>query len=202
MRLLLILFFVLPYFATAQEEPIETKQGLSFTPGLLVYLKHDNDFGNSFLTEAHDSKFPGSGFQFNFLRYRNFVFGLGMEFMTYKVVDITMAGNINKGTTSNVFFKTHYLLNLGDSWSLEPNLGIGGSRFRQKSKEKNLNGFSGTKFYAGTNFTYKFDDVIGVFAGLKYAFTKYQVNTAPEFENYFRNSSQIQAIFGISFTPE
>lgn len=197
MRVLFILIFIWPFLIFSQEQP--NKNTITFSANFLSYLKYDNNFGTHFLGDATKAQFPGFGLQFDFLKWQNLKFGLGVEFMPYDVVDITMAGNITKTNTRAYFSKFLYELKFGKSLIITPNIGIGSSRVRQKNNTTNLDGFNGIKYYVGTNITYQISEVIGVFTGVNYAFAKYQVNTAAAFESYFRNSSQMQILLGISF---
>ncbi|WP_435135456.1 hypothetical protein [Formosa sp. A9] len=198
MRVLFIIVFIWPFVAFAQKQSAENT--VRFSANFSTYLKYDNNLGTHFLGDATEAKFPGFGFQFDFLKYQNLKFGLGVEFMPYDVVDITMAGNIDKTDTRAYFGKFLYEIKLGESWRIAPNLGIGSSIVRQKTSTTNLDSFKGIKYYAGTNITYKLTEVIGLFLGVNYAFAKYNVNTAEAFESYFRNSTQMQILFGLSFT--
>lgn len=201
MKHILLLACLLPFVVFAQEEQAEESSPIfSAKPEFYLYVHNQNNFGNNFLSEANEPQFLGFGLQVNVLSAYNFKLGLGGEFIQYDVTNVALAGNIDQSFYHAIYMKLQYELDFGNKWAVEPLIGIGKTRIQQKNDDKDLDRFYGTSLYLGSNILYKITNHVAVYLGANYNFTKFDIKTARNYEDFFQKANQIQLQFGFIFS--
>ena len=207
--ILFLCFFVIQSFAqeTKKETKEQTKQEVKreswqsgnyvkFDAQLRIYLLQPIQFGNNALSKAHDSK-PGVGINMSFLNIQNFKIGAGYNFESYKITDKEIMGNFNYSNYSSVFANVNYETKITENISFHPNVGIGHVFLKQKSPSVHFKPQEGVEYRIGFVTDYKFNNTVSLFFGANYIYSKYKINTAPEYEKFFGNSQKLQLSIGL-----
>lgn len=201
MRKMSLFFLIIFQFGFSQEEEITQKPIFSFDHGFSVYLNKHINFGDNFLSEAHKSVI-GFGLQKNIINLYGFAIGAAYEFSVYKVTDKSIAGNIESANYSNISARVTYDYEISNQITLNPFVGLGGTRLKHHSSSSNSNNygsFSGTSYNAGLYFAFNFTEKMHLFAGINYSYVSYGIKSAPEYDAFFNNSNQIQIHLGVGF---
>jgi hypothetical protein len=201
MKKLVLFFLLIVQFSFSQEEESRQKPIFSFDHGFSVYLNKHINFGDNFLSEAHKSVI-GFGIQKNIVNIYGFAVGVAYEFSHYRVTDKSIVGNIESANYSNFSGRVAYDYEISTKFTLKPYVGIGGTRLKHLKNFGNANNFgsiSGTSYNAGINFAFNITNKTHLFTGVNYSYVSYEVNSAPEYDSFFNNSSQIQIHLGVGF---
>lgn len=197
-KITLLTIFFFSVFVFSQEEQTKNRRAVSPDHGFSVYLSKHGNFGENYLSKAHQS-IIGFGTHKNFINVYGFALGVEYEFNKYKITDKSLAGNIKYTNYSNLSFRLSYDYKLNEDFTLDPYIRIGGTQLRQRSSGRNFGRFEGTSYYLGVNLKYKLENNVHLFTGINYNYTSYQVNSNPEYQSFFDRSNQIQIHLGIGF---
>lgn len=190
---ILIIIFCLN-LSYAQEK--KTKPSLVFKPEFSLYAITPNNFGDNYLAKANKPHI-GIGSNFNFLQIQHFKLGMGYDYISYSVTDISRAGNIGSSRYNSFYGLLGYEIKLSNDIYLQPYWGFGSVKLNFKSGDRSYGHQTGNDFRIGCNFDYKLDKTISAFAGLGYVSSNYDINTAPEFVSFYDNSKMLQINIGI-----
>jgi hypothetical protein len=190
--LLLILFCL--NISYGQEK--KTKSILTFNPEFSLYAIIPNNFGDNYLAKANKPHI-GIGTNLNFIQVQHFKLGMGYDYISYSITDITKAGNIGSSRYNSVYGTLGYEIKLSNEFYLQPYLGFGSVKLNFKSGDRSFGHQTGNDFRIGFNLDYKLDKTISAFAGLGYLSTNYDVKTAPEYISFYDNSKMLQINIGI-----
>lgn len=199
-KIVLFLVMVLPCFLLAQNEEnsdSENTKSFSFKPQFYLYANHHINHGDNFLSDGHDASFVGIGLQLNLLKYQNFKFGIGWEYHNYNVINPATIGNIGYTFYTSVYGKIQYQWDVSKYWSIEPFIGSGATKIRQKYDDSDNDSFYGMNLYAGFNLTFKISPNISLFTGFNYNNIRFNVNTNKDWEDYFNKINQTQIQLGL-----
>jgi len=196
-----LLFFSVSLFA--QEAEVKEKKSwqsenfVKFDAQLRFQILYPIQFGDYALSKSYNSN-PGIGINMSFLNVKNFKIGAGYNIEFYKVTDKQTIGNFSTSNYSSVFATVNYELKMAEKISIYPNLGVGYAMLRQKAGGgSNFGKQDGTEYRVGFITDYKFNKTLSLFFGANYIYSKYQINTAPEYEKFFGNSQKIQLSIGL-----
>ncbi|MEL1241907.1 outer membrane beta-barrel protein [Flavobacterium flavipallidum] len=191
-----ILFVLLFCTKLSYGQEKNTKGILAFKPEFRLYGIIPNSFGDNYLSKANKPKI-GIGMNFDCIELKHFQVGIGYEHINYTVTDITKAGNINNSVYTSLYGKMGYEIKLSNNFNLKPYLGIGSAKLKFKSEDRNFGHQDGTNYRIGFNTNYKLTQLISAFAGVSYIYSKYKINTSPEFVSFYDNSKTIQLNIGV-----
>jgi len=193
-----LLFFCVSNFAQEIAENVSepSEKAIKFDAQVRFQVLYPIQFGDHVLSEAYDSK-PGLGFSMSFLNIKNFKFGAGYNIEFYKVTDKQLTGEFGTSHNSSVFGTVNYEVRVTEKFSVHPNVGMGYAVLRNKDKGSNFGKQDGTEYRAGLITDFKFNKTISLIFGASYIYTKYEINTAPEFEKFFGDSRKIQLSIGL-----
>lgn len=177
-------------------QEIKTSSIISFKPEFRLNAIIPNNFGDNYLAKANQSNI-GIGANINFLDFRHFQLGMGYDFISYSVTDVTKAGNIESSRYNSVYGILGYESQLSDKFYLQPYLGFGSVKLNFKSDDRSFGHQTGNNFRIGFNLDYKLDKTICIFAGLSYISNNYDIKTAPEYISFYDNSKMLQINIGI-----
>lgn len=196
--LLFMCLIVIQSFAQeTKKESWQSGNYVKFDVQLRVYLVQPIQFGNHALSKAHEAR-PGAGINMSFLNIQNFKIGGGYNFESYKIIDKQMMGNFNYSNYSSIFGNVNYEIEVAKNISFHPNIGIGYAFLRQKTAGVlHIQPQEGVEYRIGFVTDYKFNKTFSLFCGANYIYSKYEINTAPEYEKYFGNSQKLQLSIGI-----
>lgn len=198
--LVFLLFFSLSFFAqeveTEEKKSWQSENFVKFDAQLRFQILYPIQFGDYALSKAFHSN-PGIGINMSFFNVKNFKIGAGYNIEFYKVTDKQTMGNFNTSNYSSVFATVNYELKMAEKVSIYPNLGVGYAMLKQKSNGSNFGKQDGTEYRAGFITDYKFNKTLSLFFGANYIYSKFKINTAPEYEKFFGNSQKIQLSIGL-----
>ena len=155
-------------------------------------------FGENSLAKAHDAN-PGLGFEIGLFKYENFRLGFGYSFLQYDVTNEQLIGNINKSNYSSIYGLLSYEVPVADKITLSPAIGYGAAQLLQRSGSQNFGSQDGKEFRIGVSGNYYFSKYSAVCIGIQYVHAGLDVNTVPEFEDFFSKMNQVQFAIGLQF---
>jgi hypothetical protein len=183
------------------EVQVDTVQEPRRQPAIQDYFKpyiiSTAGLGNNVLAKANDNG-AGLGFGINFYTYKEFSITGGIEFTTYKITDVSMTANGTNTDITSFYAGVEYKKVLSRHFSLIPSLCYAFSQMTHSSSYKDFGIYNGNGIRAGT--TLDFAVIIPnlkLFVGANFTHTWYGINTLPEYRNYYRHVSTINAIAGI-----
>lgn len=153
-------------------------------------------FGNNVFAKAHKTNI-GIGGNLAVLRYGDFRTGFSYELNYYEVSDVSKVGNFRTSNNQNFTGFVSYDYKINNKIILVPNVGYGTSYVKQKTSSKRFGNYSGTHFKLGLYTDYEVAKSLAAFIGLHYMYTKYSIDTNPQFENYLENIPQLQFTVGL-----
>lgn len=191
-RFLLILFCL--KLSYGQEK--KTKTSLVFKPEFSLYAIVPNNFGDNYLAKANKPHI-GVGTNFNIIQFQHFKLGMGYDFISYSITDVSKAGNIGSSRYNSFYGLLGYEIKLSNEFYLQPYLGFGSVKLNFKSGDRSFGHQTGNDFRIGFNVDYKLDKTISAFAGIGYLSSNYDIKTAPEYISFYDNSKMLQINIGI-----
>lgn len=174
----------------------KTKSILTFKPEFSLYAIAPINFGDNYLAKANKPHI-GIGANFNFVKVYDFKLGVGYDYISHSITDITRAGNIGSSRYNSFYGLLAYEIKLSNKFYLQPYLGLGTVNLNFKSGSKSFGHQTGNDFRIGCNFNYKLDKIVSTFIGIGFISTNYDINTAPEFMSFYDNSKMLQINIGI-----
>lgn len=174
----------------------ETKSILTFKPEFSLYAIVPNNFGDNYLSKANKTDI-GLGVNFNFIEVKHFQLGIGYDYISYSITDITRAGNIENSKYNSFYGLLGYQIKLSNKFNLQPYLGLGSVKLNFKSGNRNFGHQTGNDFRIGFNTNYKLAKTVLAFAGVGYVSSNYDIKTNPEFVSFYNNSKMFQINIGI-----
>lgn len=189
------LFFVIFICLTSNAQ--EQKKNFRFDEELHIYTFNRSNLGDNFLSNAHKNNSFGGGIFMNMLNFKNVKLGGGYEFISNKITSIEKVGNIERSNTTTFNLKSHYEYQFTEKWILEPFIGIDWVILKQRTGKKSFGTQNGNGFEVGTKACFDFDKYYSVFVGLSYTAIKYEINTSPEFIDYYNQSKHFKISLGI-----
>lgn len=190
--ILLILFCL--NLSYGQEK--KTKPSLILKPEFSFYAIVPNNFGDNYLAKANNPRI-GIGANYNFIQVQHFKLGMGYDYISYYITDISKAGNIGSSRYNSIYGLLGYEIKLSNKFNLQPYLGFGSVKLNFKSGNRSFGHQTGNDFRIGGNLNYKLDKTVSAFFGLGYVSSNYDVKTAPEFVSFYDNSKMLQINIGI-----
>lgn len=192
----LLFFGIQTYAQEVEKESWQSGNFIKFDAQLRLQALYPIQFGDYALSKAHNSN-PGIGINMSFFNIKNFKVGAGYNIEFYKVTDKQIMGNFNTSNYSSVFALVNYELKIAKKTSIYPNIGVGYAKLKQRNGSSNFGSQDGTEYRAGFITDYKFNKTISLFFGANYIYSKFQINTASEYEKFFGNSQKIQLSIGL-----
>ena len=194
MRVLIfgILLFTSVIFGQDKKEEI-----VKFNPHFSLGASYSNFFGDNYLSEGHRNDNYGFFIKLNALQVYKFNIGGLFDKTKLRATDKAIGGNVGTSNlnTANVYL--NYNINLNNHLSIEPEIKYGGVEIRQSGIGKKLGTQFGKLYGVGANFNYKIDNSLTFFMNLNFNKFMLNVETTPEFENYFDNSNSFNISLGI-----
>jgi hypothetical protein len=173
----------------------KTKNIIAFKPELNLYLIAPYAFGDNYLAKANDSKI-GVGINLNFIEVQHFKIGMGYNYISHSITDVSKAGNYKSSRYNSVYGILGYDFKLSNDVKLQPYLGLGSVNLNFKTDTRGFGHQTGNDFRIGLNVDYKLDKTISAYGGFGYVSSSYDVKTAPEFVSFYDNSKMLQINIG------
>jgi hypothetical protein len=161
-----------------------------------LYYISPSGVGNNVLAKANDGQ---GGFGFGLSGYFNDNVGIivGLEVTTYNITDAAMAVNGSRTIITSPYIGGEYKLFLGKHFSIDPSLSFTLSQMRQRNSQKKLGTYSGVGIRAGATLDYAIIPNIKLFAGANFAHIWYDVDVAPQYEDYYKKVGTLNVVAGI-----
>src|SRR5690606_2373640 len=100
------------------------------------------------------------------------------------VTEVSLAGNIDRSELMIVYGYVSYPIELRKKFAIEPKLGAGGTKLRQKTNSENLGNMKGFSFLMGTDLEYKIIPPLSVFFGADFIHSSYNIQAHPGNEKF------------------
>ena len=155
-----------------------------------------NQFGNYSLAKSHEAKL-GWGLSLSFLKYDKFRATAGLDYIQYEIKDNAKLGNFNYSNYLSLYFNVGYELNLMDNLMLTPNIGYGKVGIYLKTSAQDFGTQSGNEYRIGLITDYDLNESFSVFVNATFIKSSLNINTAPEYIDYFGNAKQFQIGVGL-----
>lgn len=182
----------------AQTEEQPKKPELEFKVNVRLLFVRPIQFGNTALAKAHESDGGFSG-HLNLLDYNGFKAGAGFDWIGYQITDKQMVANLSTSKYSSIYFLLGYEYKPTDKIRITPNIGYGSATLDLGSRGSRFGGQEGTEFRIGGFFDYKIGKSSYASAGITYITNTFEVETAPEYKDFFSKANQIQLSLGFRF---
>lgn len=192
-----IYFFILLYSSSfGQKDSITINKTPKFDAEFRIKTFSPTHFGNNFLAKSNKSEL-NFGLNLDLLEYNNFILGGGFDYTYYSITDITRAGDVNSTKLKNFYGNVSYKQKITDKIDLMPNIGAGYSLITYS--QIRFGGQDGTNFRIGFNADYKLNTFLCATLGATYIYSKYKINTSPDFVSFYDNMKILQISLGIKF---
>jgi hypothetical protein len=179
-----------------QSDSIVTKKNPKFDAEFRIKTFLPIHFGDNFLAKSNKSAL-NIGLNLDLLEYNNFIFGAGLDYTYYTITDITRAGDLKTTKLKNFYGNVSYKQKVTDKIDFMPNIGAGYSLITYS--EFRFGGQDGESYRIGVNADYKLNAFLCASIGATYVYTKYTINTSPEFVSFYDNSKILQLSLGLKF---
>jgi hypothetical protein len=196
MRKITLLFLIFTIQTFAQEEEKKSENFVKFDILLRIHAIYSFQIGDYSLAKSHTS-YPGIGVSLSLIDIQNFKIGAGYNLEIYNVSDHEKIGNFNASNYSSVFGTLNYEIKVFDKVSVYPNVGIGAAILHQKSGFDSYGYQNGIEYRAGLISDYKISKNVSFFFGVNYIYSKLNMDTNPEFKDYFSNAKKFQLSLGL-----
>jgi hypothetical protein len=191
------LLFILISFKCFGQEQKEQKI-FRFEEEFSIYITQNNTFGDNFLAKANKPKI-GFGAEIVIFKIYDFGLGFGLEKGYHTVTNKAIGGNISSTNSTLANVNLIYNIKLNNTLRLDPFIGIGEFHLIQRTGKKRFGKQKGTNFGIGTNISYKLNNSISLLSGIKFNYSKLNVNTNEEFIDFFDNAQIVQLKMGLLF---
>jgi hypothetical protein len=191
-----ICFFslIISQFIWSQEQV--KPQQLEFEPSFRINIAQNINYGTNFLADANKPAL-GYGFDFGFMSYSKFNAYFGYEHSYYRTTNIEKAGNINSTRLNTLSFKVLYETPIYKDFSVQPFIGVGAPTLHFKSGDQSFGKQNGTDFTIGSYVYYKIAKSFAIYLGAEMNYSKYKIETVPEYEAYYKNANAVKISCGI-----
>lgn len=200
--LLFILFYAVHTFGqnipSKEQSPATENQSEPFKVAVVwrLYPIASLHFGDNVFAKAHDNG-GGFGTSLGLLKYNSIRAGIGYEFTSYSVSDVSQVGNFNNSNVQSFNYFVSYDFPLTEKLLFAPNIGYGNDFVNQKTATKRFGHYSGHHFKIGVLTDWELSNSIACFVGIHYINSKYDIKTNAMFENYVQQSHQLQLSLGL-----
>ena len=177
-----------------QEKKI--KNTLVLKPEFSANIIIPYNIGENYLAKSNKPNI-GIGAHFNPIHFHDFKLGIGLDYISNSITDISKGGNICASVYNSIFGIGTYKIKISKEYDFQPFVGIGTVKLKLKTGNRSYGYQSGSDFRIGGNLTYKLDKTISAFGGICYVTTKYDVNTSPEYISFYNHSKTLQINMGI-----
>lgn len=101
----LLILFCLTISSYGQEK--KAKTSLDFKPQFSLYVIVPNHFGDNYLAKANKPHI-GVGTNLNFIQVQHFKLGMGYDYISYSITDVSKAGNIGSSRYNGLIVKNSW----------------------------------------------------------------------------------------------
>ena len=171
---------------------------IKFDGSFRIYYARYFNSGNNFLADANRYNF-GFGCDLGIIKFGGLSTSVGYEGAYYRVTNIQKAGNTNSTNLKSFNFKLLYEVKLFNNFSIQPFMGIGFPKLKFKSGSKNFGKQKGTDLKIGFNTGYDVSKNFSLFITTEYILSKYQIETVPEFVDYYQDAKAFKISLGVRF---
>ncbi|HEX8270885.1 MAG TPA: outer membrane beta-barrel protein [Flavobacterium sp.] len=190
--ILLLLSGISAFGQPAKSEPFEINGLLRFE------LVKPIAFGDNALAKAHQSVL-GLGVGIGIFRYQNFRLGYGYHFSRYNITDQTLTGNMDHTNYSSHYGAISYEFPAADKITVTPEVGFGQAQLKQAYSGTRYSYQKGSEFRLGARGNFYLTESTSAYVSLQYVHANLQIETAPEYVDFFGRAQQLQLAVGIQF---
>lgn len=193
-KFVVVFWFVFGTLA-AQEKPIEYKS----VGNLSASFYQPISFGNNFVNRGLSIN-PGGQLESKFYLGGDLFAGLRITVFGADVTDVTKTGNYQRTTVSSIGFVGGYKMDVLPKLELLLNGEIGLVGYR--SQLNNFERFSdnGYTLRATPELHFRATRILGLFLAPEFRYDRLSINTANEFNGYFKNVTYAAFNFGLRIT--
>ena len=191
------LFYLFLFFSVTAWSQKNDELGFKLRPELSISIINQSFFGDNYLSKGHKKPTFGGLFKLNLLSYNQLYLGFEFEKNTSKVEDFSIGGNIDKTKMNSFRGLLSYRIKASDKFIFDPQIKYGIVELRQENGSKYYGNQEGNMLGIGFDAIYKFSKVFSLFSNIGYNYYRLNVNTTPEFENYFNHSHSFNISVGL-----
>ena len=194
MKCFAIIFLLLTNVLFSQENAREN----IFKPEFKIAATTTFYFGDNYLSKGHANPAFGATIQLNLFEYQNFKLGGMLQKSTLKVSEYSLGGNIERSNINQVKANVAYKIDL-KKFIIMPEICYGGIEINQKTEKKRYGTQKGKTIGFGLNTNYKLSNMVEIYNNISYDYLLLNINTTPEYANYFDKGNAINISLGFSF---
>jgi hypothetical protein len=195
--ILAALVLALTAYAQEEEDFYDKTLMQEFEEQFNIYFVYSNGAGDNALARANDGK-GGFGASMSFFTMYRAYLNVGVEYNHYTVSNHALASNAESTNIFKLYLELMYKYHISRKVSINPEASIGFANLSQKRDSNNYGDQGGVVYTLGFNIDYRLE-AIGFFAGVNYAMIKANVNTVPEYEDFYSKLNSVNIIVGIKF---
>ncbi|WP_158960801.1 hypothetical protein [Myroides fluvii] len=191
------LLFLVGWSSYAQETQAKSK--VVWFRNTSVVFSNSFYMGNNMIADAHRTHNMGFEVKLGIIRYQNIGLNLFAGSTGLRVKNRQMIGKVDNSTQSKGGASLYYFWEVSPQSTLKPEIGIYDSSFRSSSSSEKIESMSGLGYLIGTEYQYDITKGFRAVVGLHYHWNKYNVRTAPQYKNYFKQAQYFQLSIGVNF---
>jgi hypothetical protein len=192
-----LLLYLLLLFSIAARSQNDFEEGLKFSPEVSLAFINQTFLGDNYLSKGHKKPTFGGVLKLNMLSYNHFFLGFEFEKNISKVDDFSIGGNIDKTKMNSFRVLLSYRIAASSKFIFDPQIKYGIVELKQENGSKSYGIQDGNTIGIGCDAIYKYSKVLSIFTNIGYNYYSFNVNTTPEFENYFNHSHSLNISIGL-----
>lgn len=161
-----------------------------------AYYVNPGGVGNNVMAKANNGT-GGLGLGVSLYNFKNAAIITGIEWTYYDITDASRAANAENTNLTTINVGGEYKLPVGNRFSLAPSLCYVYSVMKQRTGSQKYGKYEGNGLRAGVTFDFIISHTIKVFVGANFIHSWYDVDTAPQYQDYYRNVNTINLMAGI-----
>lgn len=190
----LVISFFLFFGIMYSQEKVDAKN-VKYDGNYYLYMSSNSYLGKNYIANQYKNNL-GLGFDYTFLKYKNFNAGIGFEYNSLIENEDKIFKSSSKIDMYSVkFLIINYHLPINQNFTLLPNFQYSFSRlnFIDLNAEQN-----GNNFRIGLNLRHRLISRYYVFGGINYNYLFLNVNASPEKENFYNHTNYLTFNLGFN----
>ena len=161
-----------------------------------LYYVNPSGIGDNVMAKANNGT-GGLGLGVSLYNFEKVAIITGVEWTYYDITDVSRAANAENTNLTTISVGGEYKLPIGKHFCLAPSLCYAYSVMKQRTDKQKYGKYEGNGIRLGFTFDYIIGRTAKLFVGANLVHSWYDVNTAPQYEDYYRKVNTINLMAGI-----